>query len=360
MASTQVKTTPTFMVYVNNSRLALEKEGDIQEITVIEKIDAPSSFSVIVSDIKDMDKQTENKRKWADWGDIAPGSEVKISLGYVDDVEEVMNGEVTALSPMFSTTGGDRLIIKGHNFLHRLVRAKKTRSFTGDIKDSDIIKQMADEAGLSSDIDDIGIKHLFTMQRNQTDYDYLMDMAVKYNCKVWAKEKKLFFKKLQENSGEDVIVEWGKTVIDFNAYLDTSKLITEVEVRGWDPEKSEAVVGSKTVSDITLKIGGNKFGGSIVQEKFGDAKMIYIDENVIDKNGADQLALDIITENSMNYITGSGKIQGDYNIKAGTIIKINEIGEKFSDKYYVTSVKHVFNLNQGYITYFEVARNATK
>ena len=41
------------------------------------------------------------------------------------------------------------------------------------------------------------------------------------------------------------------------------------------------------------------------------------------------------------------------------VIKINEVGKKFSDKYYVTSVRHVLSIEQGYSTYFEASRNAT-
>ena len=296
--SNEEKLVPSFLIYINGSRLAVEKEADIKEITVINKLDAPSSFSITVSDMK---------KKWMDNNDNMPGSEVKISLGYKDKLEEIFKGEITAISPMFRLRSDTILVIKGHDQLHRLTRAKKSRSFSGNKKDSDIIKEIAGDAGLSSDIDNIGAAHLFTMQRNQTDYDYIMDIANRYNCKVWVKDKKLYFKKLQENSGEDVVLEWGKTLIEFNPNLDTTKLISEAEVRGWDKDKAEAVVGTKKVSNITLKIGGNKLGGAVVEEKFGAAKMIHIDENIKDKSSADQAALDILTENSMNYITASGK-----------------------------------------------------
>ena len=338
---------PTFIIHVNGSRLAAEKEADVKDITITEKIDAPSSFAITVSDIK---------REWADSDEFAEGSKIKITLGYKDEVEELMNGEITTISPVFKKGADNVLIIQGENYLHRLVRAKKTRSFT-EMTDTDIIKQIADEAELSGDIEDVGSEHLFTMQKDQTDYDYLMEMAGKYDCKVWGQDEKLFFKKLEKDSGEDIVVEWGKTLLEFYPCLDTRGLITDVEVRGWDDKKSEAIIGTAAYNDITLKIGEDDLGASIVKDNFGDTKRIFVDQSIIDQKGADQDALDIITNNSMKYIMASGRCEGNNKIRAGGVIQINEVGGKFSGKYYINSVTHILSISAGYSTFFKLSRN---
>ena len=340
---------PTFIIHLNGSRLSAEKEADVKNITIIEKVDAPSSFSLRVSDMN---------REWADSNDLTVGAEIKITLGYKDEVEELFNGEITKLSPEFKQNSDGVLIINGSNHLHRLLRAKKTRSFT-EMTDSDIIKEIASDSGLKDDIEDVGSEHLFTMQRNQTDYDYLMTMTNKYNCKAWAKDKTLFFKKLEKNSGEDIVVEWGKTLLEFYPVIDTINLMTESEVRGWDNEKAEVIIGNSTIDDITIKVGGDDLGAKMVKDNFGEMKNLSVDENIIDQKNADKAALDIITKNSMGYIMSSGKSEGNNKIRAGMIIQINEVGGKFSGKYYVNTVIHVLSTPRGYSTYFNVTRNTT-
>ncbi|MBN2532181.1 MAG: phage late control D family protein [Spirochaetales bacterium] len=341
--------TPCFIVYLEGSRFTAEQEYAVKQIIVDERVDRPSLFSITMSD---------TLRQWTDSSDFSEGAEVKIMLGYKDDIEEVFSGEVVAINPQFRMKSDDILVIKGSNAIHRLLRGKKTRSFS-EMTDADIIKEIVSECGLKDDIDDIGVNHLFTMQHNQTNYDYLMSMARKYNCNMHVKDKTLMFKQPSDESNEEVIIEWGKTLLEFNVQADTSDLVSEVEVKGWDNEKGEAITGSATVDDIQKLFDRDVFGGSIVKENFGDSKMIILDNSILDQESADALALDIISKNSMNYIHGSGKVQGNYKIHAGMMIELKELGGRFSGKYYVESVKHIFDATAGYTTHFTVLKNAT-
>jgi uncharacterized protein len=343
------KLTPCFVLYLNGTRFTAEQEYSVKQIVVEERVDLPSSFSITLSD---------NLRQWTDSEDLSEGAEVKIMLGYKDDIEEVFCGDIISINPQFRMNCDDVVVIKGQNGMHRLFRGKKTRSFI-EMTDADIIKEIASECGLKDEIDDIGIEHLFTMQNNMTNYDYLMAMARKYDCKMHVKEKTLVFKKIQDESSEEVIAEWGKTLLEFNVKADVNSLVSEVEVIGWNNEQGEAIVGTATVDDIPVLFDRDVYGGSIVKDNFGDAKMVIVDNAVIDQGGADTLALDIISKNAMDYVSGSGKVQGNYKINAGIMIELKELGTRFSGTYYVESVKHIFAAGIGYSTYFNVAKNAT-
>ena len=340
--------TPTFIIYINGSRMTAEQEADVKEIIIVEKDDAPSSFIIKMSDMI---------RQWTDSNDLSGGSEIRIMIGYKDAIEELMNGEIIEVCPSYRMNSDDEVIIKGYNHLHRLIAGEKTHSFT-DMTGSDIIKQIAEEVGLGVSVEDIGKEYSFTMQSDQNDYDYLMSMARKHNCKMWSKDGILYFKRIEENIAEDVVIEWGKTLLEFYPRSRLTGLVTQVEVRGWDINSGEAIVGTASLDDITLKIGGETLGQRIVQENFGDRKIIFIDEDVVDQNSADKAALDIITKNSMKYIAGSGKSQGNNKIRAGSFIELKELGVKFSGKYYVNSVKHSFSASRGYSTSFDVTKNA--
>jgi len=341
--------TPSFLIKANGQRLAVEKEADVKEIVIIEKIDAPSQFMIYVSDMA---------KEWPDSDDFFIGSKIKIQMGYKDNIEEIMSGEVTKIEFDFEKNSDLTFTIKGQNDLHRLRRAIKNRSFS-DKSDKEIIEEMAGDASLSKDIGEIGKKNKFTTQTNQTDYDFIMDLANMYGCKVWAKEGKLYVKKL-ESSSDDIVLEWGKTLHAFHPVLDSEKIFTEVEVIGWNHDKNESVKGTAKPGDITAKIGGDNIGANAVKENIAEAKTTVRDTSVPDTDTADKVALGILTSNSMKYMTATGKCEGNNKIHAGMVIKINEVGSRFSGKYYVNSVKHVLTANEGYSTYFELSRNATE
>ncbi len=349
-AKTELKNlVPGFVVYLNGSRFTAEQEMSVKQIVVEDRVDAISTFTLTLSD---------SSRQWTDSDDLAEGAKVKILIGYKDDVEEVANGEVTGINPQFRMNSDDVVMVRGCNLMHRLLRGKKTRSFN-EMTDTDIIKQIADEAGVKVDVSGIGIDHLFTMQHNQTNYDYLVAMVRKYDCKMYVKDDKLAIKKIGDESSDEVIIEWGKTLLEFGVQADTSSLLSEVEVRGWDNEKGEVIVGTAKTSDLKKIYDKSVFGGDIVKKNFGDAKMILVDNAITDQNGADALSLDIISNNSNMYVRGSGKAEGNNKIHAGMIIELKELGGRFSGKYFVESTRHVLDSSSGYNTYFTVARNAT-
>ncbi|MCP4138403.1 MAG: phage late control D family protein [bacterium] len=339
---------PAFLIQANNNRFSIQQEVDVMEVVVNERIDAPSTFTIRMSDVN---------MQWIDHPDFSEGSVVSISLGYKDSVEELMNGEITALYPGFTGYTGNTLVIKGCTQMHRLKRGRKTRSFE-EMTDSDIISEIAGSVGLGTDVDPVGSQHLFTVQRDQTDYDYIMMLANKFDCSVYTKDGTLFFKKREENQADDAILEWGKTLKDFHPRLESDGLISEVEVRGWNSTTDETVVFSKTVDDVVDVIGGNCLGGAKVRENFGDAKMVFVDKRIKDINSAEQAALDLITRNSMNYINAEGQCEGHPGIRAGKYLEIKEVGKRFSGKYFVKGAKHHLISGRGYSTKFNLSRNA--
>ncbi|MBN1699186.1 MAG: phage late control D family protein [Spirochaetales bacterium] len=341
--------TPCFIIYINGTRLSGVKEASVKHIVIDERIDMPSTFTVTLSDAS---------RQLVDSEDFSDGSELKIHLGYKDDVEEIISGIIVGVNPQYRKNADDILVVRGKNGLHSLFRGKKTRAFN-NVTDADIIRQIADECGLGAEIDDLPHNHLFTMQYNQTDYDYIMAMARNYNCRVNVCDKKLIFKRMEDSSGKDIILEWGKTLLEFSVQTDTNSIVTEVEVRGWDNDKGESVVGTATVDDLNKPFDGDILGGKLVKDNFGDVKMVVVADDIPDQNEARNMALDILSGNAMNYVKGLGKSEGNYNIKAGSMVILKEVGTRFSGKYYVNRAKHVFTPETGYLTYFHISRNTT-
>ena len=332
---------PGFIIYFNGSRLPVEKEADVKEIIVSDKLNAPSVFTIKVSD---------PDKEWSGNEDYYIGAEVKILLGYKDALEEVMLGEVTGMSLQLRRNQPDIVCIHGQNHMHRLCRNARCTAFNQKT-DKDIIEQIAGEAGLSTEVESLTFEHLFTLQNSQTDYNYLLEMAARYDCFMWVRNKKLFFKRLERNSAEDITLEYGKTLKELNPRADTSRIISEIEVRGLDLTNHSALVGSAAFGDI------DSTGGSLVDKNWGGAKAVYIDQAVMDQTGADQLALDTITHIAREYITGTGRCEGDPVILAGTIIKLVGLGKKFSDKYFISQTTHSLKTDSAYETFFTFLSN---
>jgi phage protein D len=73
---------------------------------------------------------------------------------------------------------------------------------------------------------------------------------------------------------------------------------------------------------------------------------------------ADQLAERALAEMALRYIRAEGQCIGDPRLRAGKVVKIEGLGERFSGPYYVTSVEHRFGRSGGYRTSFSARRNS--
>lgn len=332
---------PSFTLKIDGSRVPPEREADIKEIIVFEKTDAPSRFEI---------KVNNEGFRWTDSDDCAVGSEIKLSIGYKDALQEIIVGDVTGIRANMRFGEANIATYIGYSKSHRLLRGRKSRAFT-EMSVTDIVQQIASDAGMQSDVENISKVRKFTLQKDITDFNYLMSLAERYGCTITDVDNKLTFKRQVANSGEDVVVEYNKTLIEFYPTTDLNSLITEVEVRGWDRAQHQSIRGTKTHSDASSD------GGKLVEDSFGAANSALLDIRVEDISEAEQLALDHMTINGRNYITGYGVSLGDPNIRADSIIKVEGIAERYKGKYYVFAAKHKLEIGVGYSTTFYISSN---
>ncbi len=346
MADENVTLTPTFIVYINGTRLGVEHEASVRQIQVKDQFNTPSTCRIILSDIE---------KKWIDSPDFELAQSVSVLLGFKDAVEEVFNGEITGSEVMFRKNADATLILNCSNKMHRLLKVRKHRVFN-ETTDADIIAEISSEYGLSADTDALSKEHVVRVQKDQYDFDFLRNMAREYNCKFWVQDDTLFIKSAIE-SEEDIVLEWGKTLVEFSSRRNTEALITQVEVVGWDNMTGEGFSGIAKVSSITDRTGNGELGAQLVEENFGERPLVIRDEHSPDQQSAEEKALSLLTDNSYTYVKASAVCEGNNRIRSGSLLEIKETGERFSGTYLVRKVLHNFHASSGYSTHCELERN---
>jgi len=347
---------PVFIIYIDNTRIPPEIEAVVKDVIVTGRINAASSFQITLAV---PGNKKDDVKKWIDKADYAPGAKVKIKLGYKDAVEDVFAGEITSLMYELQSANNNTISIRGYDLLHKLNRGKKTVSFARKTE-GDIISEIASAIQLSTDLTQMTHQQEFTLQKNMTDFDYIRALARRNNSIVWCDAGKMYVKPVQGSLQEVAVLERDKTLIHTRLTTACQSLPTEVEVRGWDAGKFQTVTGSAKTSDITIKVGGNTLGLNKIKSDFGDSKMTYIDESIPDINTANKVALGLLTNLSFDYMTGTATTYGNNAIKAAALVKLEGVGDLYSGKYLVDSVKHHLNVFTGYRTTVALRRNATK
>jgi uncharacterized protein len=342
---------PDLSVRVNGSALPMAAEADLRSVTVQEDLQALSMFTL---DLHNWDDE-RLRVSWSDNPLFAVGNEVEIWLGYVGDIHQVMLAEVTSLEPMFTAGQPPLLTVRGYDHRHRLARGRKTRTFV-QMKDSAIVGQIAREAGLRAQVDATKVTLSYVIQSNQSDWDFLQRRASLIGYEIYVRDKVLYFRSPQIAEPPADKLSLGEDITEFSPRLSSLTQAATVTVRGWDVKQKKAVVASVRAAP---GLGGTKLGYSVARGAFGASTEAILGQPARNLPEVGPIAQGQFSTGSLAYIEGAVVAYGRPQLQAGTVVDIAGAGQKFSGRYYVTSVTHTLTREHGYQTSFTVQRNAT-
>ena len=308
-----MKKTPSFQVAAvkvehKGQKLTSEIFALLEEVMIEDEINMPTMFSLTFN-LRDA-----SKGNWfgIDMKQFQLGDKIKISLG-LEAAKEVVTGEITALEPVFDDNS--MLHVRGFDKLYRLKFGSKSRAFKKS-KDSDIVKKIAMESGLTAKVDDTKTKYPVVFQNNVSDYDFLLRRAERIRFEMRADDKNLFFKVSQEDKATVTSLEFGTSLEKFSARLRTITEGSKVEVRAWDPKQKKLVKGEAKKGDEISKMKGQKIGHD-VSKAFGASATTLYDEQVVDKSNAEQIAKGRFNVILKKFLSGEGRAAGNPEIRAG-------------------------------------------
>lgn len=330
--------------------LALHTVG----VTVEEDLELPSMFALHVVASEESDRLA-----WVDDSLFEVGHEVEIRMGYANQrLETLLVGEITGLEPEFQANRLPGLVVRGYDRRHRLTRGRKTRSFSQQ-KDSAIASLIAQDAGLTSEVEDTGVTHEYVLQANQTDFEFLQERARRINYELLVENKRLIFRRAAFDEGEAFKLSLDEGLIEFYPRLSAARQLSEVTLRGWSPKDKEKIVGRAQSGDEISKMGGARSGAALVSAAFGTTAGVFSQLPVQTPAEADQIAKAHFNERTLSLVEGEGVCAGNTQLRPGKVVRLEGLGSRFSGRYYITSAAHEYRAQHGYHTRFNVRRNAS-
>ncbi|MDG0812944.1 phage late control D family protein [Cohnella rhizosphaerae] len=165
---------------------------------------------------------------------------------------------------------------------------------------------------------------------------------------------KLYFKKRNPSAAEVLTLTYGKSLLSYSAEVDISNQVTQVVVRGINPETHEPIEAKSKAVDI---IGTNGRSGPNIM---GALSSYLIETEFMEDTtvaAAQKLADSIMHDKAMELVTGAGTCVGIPELRAGRFIKLQNVGRQFNQPMLLNNVVHAIDTN-GYVTSFNVEGNA--
>ena len=285
------------------------------------------------------------------------GKDIVLEIGSRAMFRKLFLGNIVSIEPAVSDSLGTTVVIRAYDKSYMLRRNRPSRPPFLNKTDSDIARQIADEAGLSADVDETPIQHEY-LQQTLSDWMFLDNRAKANGFLLSLRLDTLNFKK--PGAGNYVVhqLKRKRDILKLGLRLSIVGQPSQYVVRGWDVRQKQAVVGTVTPKTSDVIIEGERLGAEMAEDAFGPKRQINFDEQAMSQKEAEILAKSRFADKAKAFISGHGECVGLPDFRAGDKLELVNMGKKFSGQYYLKAVTHVINAT-GYRTRFSVERNAS-
>ncbi len=341
--------TPKYRIQIRGSDAPPALAEDVREVVVDQGADRADLFTIALAN---------DGNRWSDSPTLKVGTPIKISLGYEETgTTLVLDGEVTALQATYPRRGPSTLRVQGYTRYHRLKRTRFTRSWPDRSKLSDIAKKIAQEVGLADGVEDSGLLIETVYQHNQTNLQFLLELARRIDFEVFASEGKLYFRRARLDRAKVETFKWKENLISFRPRIVLSRMPTTVKVLSWDPLRKVPVPGGAGPGAEGPAMGGTATGPKL-SEALGQARQQVVFETIRKDPEARALAEAVLKRATRGTVKAEAVCQGSPAIQPGMVVEMDQVGPEFGGPYYVERAVHAL-LPAGFSTTLHLARTST-
>jgi len=354
---------PDFELRVDNREISREVSHDVIDVAYRDDLRQLDTFQFTINNWDEV----EQTYKHSDGDLFLPGASVELRLGYRGDIglHLMIRGTITSLTPSFPADGAPTLRISGQNALRRLARQRRSERYA-ERTDSEIARAIADRLDLDLEpppfagaeekrYDDL-------VQSNEFDIVFLLRRARRLGYELLAEEGDAgtTLRYAQSTAARPgtyrlgyLLTKRGRALLEFNPRFSTNRQVERVTVRGWDAVNKTAIVEEARRDDVA--VADPDFDRETIRRATRGHEEVVAEEPVADAEEARDRADQVMTDIKRRTMTASGRTVGLPDLRAGSVLQIEGVGERFSGRYLVTGTQHRL-ATSGYTTAFDCRR----
>lgn len=266
-----------------------------------------------------------------------PGSAIKINAGYGSDEETIFEGIVVKHGIKITGDNYSRLVVECRDKSVAMTVGRKNANYV-DSKDSDIItKLIGNCSGLTADVGSTTTQYKELVQYYCTDWDFMLSRAEVNGLLVIVDAAKVSVKAPATDGTPQLKVTYGSDLLEFHANIDARNQFSKVEGVSWDV-KNQAIV-EQQATPKTLNGQGDLTSATLAKVIGLDAFRLQTPaplESAALKSWADAQQV----KSGLARVQGRMRFQGSAKARAGELIEIEGVGNRFNGNVFVSSVHH--------------------
>lgn len=266
-----------------------------------------------------------------------PGKQVEIQAGYQSDHKLLFRGIIIKHSIKVRSNGSSVMIIECRDKAVNMTIGRKNKYFI-DKKDSAAIEEIIGTyPGLSADTEATSITQKQLVQYDCTDWDFMLSRADVNQRLCMVENGKISIKKPNLTTAPVLSLVYGGSILELDLEIDTRFQVTQVNTSSWssdDQTITEAQIdkpniatpGNITVDDLAAATSPATFdlkhGGDLPEQEL------------------DEWGKSLWVKRQLAKVRGKVTIKGTHEVKTGSMIELQGVGNRFTGKLFVSGVQH--------------------
>jgi len=269
--------------------------------------------------------------------ELTIGNEIEIQTGYDGHNETIFKGIIVKQTVKIEEEASN-LIVTAKNRAFKMSVARYNEVYS-DKTDSDVMEEIIRRNGLTPEVDATSFVHESLTQYNCNDWDFINMRAEVNSMLVYTKGNSVVVMKPDLNGEAKLEINYGSTIIGFEAELDGSSAFSEYQVACWSYlTQEQASVSQKTGAGETPQ--GNLSSSDIASTMENNRCVVPVQSTFKDTTELETLLHSVVLRNNLSRITGKAKTFGFAGINPGDMIDLQRVGERFNGKTIVSGVEH--------------------
>lgn len=284
------------------------------------------------------------------------GKRLAVSIGATGLARTVFRGVISGIEAAFAEAMEPQVVVFAEDALMQLRLTRRTRMYQ-DVTDADLARAIAGEHGLAADATAEGPRYDVVHQWNCSDLAFLRERARLIQAEVFVHQDTLHFQSRGQRGGTELTLVQGNHLIEVQLRADLSHQRSEVRVSGYDARERDGIDESAGADVLRAEVTGGRTGPDILARAFGERVTRRIAEAPLTDAEARAWARAEMLDRCRGFVTVVGTTRGSPEMMVGSRLTLERVGAPFAGgDYYVTAVRHTYDLEDGHRTHFQAER----
>ncbi|HEV7684661.1 MAG TPA: contractile injection system protein, VgrG/Pvc8 family [Pyrinomonadaceae bacterium] len=299
---------------------------------------------------------SEQNQLYLDGSVIDFGKKLSVVLGAAPDAHKVFTGWISGLEADFQEGREPEVIIFAEDKLMKLRMTRRMKTYE-NMSDAEIASAIASEHGLTPSVDADGPSYDVVQQWNMSDLAFLRERAREIQAEVWVEDETLNFKSRGKRTATELTLVQGNHLVAVRARADLAHQRTKIKVSGYDAGERERIEEEAGSDAIQAEVASGVTGPALLERAFGERVSNRVREAPLKAAEATDRARAEMVRRARSFVTVNGTSRGSADMVVGSKLTLENTGHPFEGAgYYVTRVRHTYDLQNGFHTHFEAER----